>query len=181
MLRWTLTMAKAVDFARHSAKQRDMSYYAQRFILYPKSLRALQLPVSLHWERLRFSKANLKKIALNPGVYAFVVGEDDTNLPAHGYVLYIGQTGAKAHDRTLRERASEYFAEKQKANPKRMDVYEFLNKWQRCLFFHFAPVDPSTSDLLGIEMKLNDALLPPHSSKDFSPEIRTRKRIWEKT
>ena len=181
LLRWMLTMAQTFDFARHSAKQKEMSYYDQRFILHPKSLRSLKLPVSLNWVQLRFSKANVKKIALKPGVYAFVVGDDDTNLPSHGYVLYIGQTGAKAHDRTLRDRAKEYLAEKKNPNSKRIAIREFLNKWQRCLFFHFAPVDPLVTDLLSIETKLNDALLPPYSSQDFSPEVRTRKQVWEKT
>jgi hypothetical protein len=95
LLRRMLTMAQRFDFARHSAKQKDMSYYGQRFMLHPKSLRSLKLPVSLNWARLRFSKANVNKIALKTGVYAFVVRDDDTNFPAHGYVLYVGQTGLR--------------------------------------------------------------------------------------
>jgi len=172
-------MAQFVDFARHSAKQKDLNYYGQHFLLHPKNLRAQKLPVNLKWDRVRFSKANLSKIALDPGIYAFVIGSDDPNLPVHGYVLYIGQTGAKANDRTLRERATEYYQEK--SRPKRMAVFEFLNKWQRCLFFHFAPVDPALADLLTIESTLNDSLMPPYSERDFSPEVRTRKKIWEKT
>jgi hypothetical protein len=34
--------------------------------------------------------------------------------------------------------------------------------------------------LLNIETKLNDALIPPYSVGDFSPEIRRLKRISEK-
>jgi|SRR6476661_5441624 len=172
-------MPKFVDFARHAAKQKNVSYYTQNFILYPKRLRSLALPVDLKWSRIRFSKANLNRIVLKPGVYAFVIGEDDPNLPAHGYVVYVGQTGAKRNDRTLRNRAKEYLREK--SRPKRMAVFDFLNKWQRSLFFHFAPVDSAVTDLLSIESKLNDALMPPYSHQDFSPEVRTEKKIWEKS
>jgi hypothetical protein len=172
-------MAQFVDFARHSTKQKNLTYYTQRFVLHPKHLRNLTLPVDLKWTRIRFSKANLENIAISSGVYAFVIGEDDPNLPAHGYVAYVGQTGAKRNDRTLRERAREYLREK--TRPKRMAVFEFLNKWQRCLFFHFAPLDPAAVDLLKVESKLNDALMPPYSHQDFSPEVRTRKKIWEKS
>lgn len=172
-------MAHFVDFARHSATQKDLSYYTQRFILHPKSLRNLALPVSLTWSRVRFSKGNLDKIASKSGVYAFVIGEDDPNLPPHGYVAYVGQTGAKKDDRTLRYRAREYLREK--TRPKRMTVFHFLNKWQRCLFFHFAPLDAAKFDLLSVEAKLNDALMPPYSQQDFSPEVRTSKKVWEKS
>ena len=60
-----------------------------------------------------------------------------------------------------------------------MHVWEFLNKWDGCLFFHFAPVDAKQADLAEIEQRLNDAMMPPYSRCDFSAEIRKRKRIWE--
>lgn len=69
-------MAQTTDFAKRSAKQMRMSYYAQRFIIHPKSILGLKLPVTLNWVRLRFSKPNLKKIARSSGVYAFVIGVD---------------------------------------------------------------------------------------------------------
>lgn len=94
----------------------------------------------------------------------------ESGLPPHSYVLYIGQTGARANGRTLRLRIGNYFEEQ--TNPKRAHIYKFLNKWKTCLTVHFAAVDPKKADLLKVEAKLNDALIPPYSIRDFSPRIR---------
>lgn len=169
-------MTKSYDFASHRAKQRDLAYYTQRFLLHPKQLLKCNLPTRLHWRRISFKKSAFNSVVNQSGVYAFAVGHETAQLPPHSYVLYIGQTGAKRNDRTLRQRVKEYYLEK--TTGKRPNISEFLNKWDTCLFFYFAPLDPHSADLLKIEAKLNNALMPPYSVKDFSPDIRKRKAIW---
>jgi hypothetical protein len=85
-------------------------------------------------------------VVMEPGVYASVIQHDGPGLPAHGYVAYIGQTGSERKERTLRDRFKDYFGEKER--PKRKHIWELLNKWEDCLFFHFAPVDVNHADLL---------------------------------
>jgi hypothetical protein len=172
-------MSEFVDFAADLSYQKDLSFYTQRFNLDPQRLAGLRLPVELKWHRIRFLIDDVNDVLPQPGVYAFAIGHENPGLPPHGYVIYIGQTGAKKNERTLRHRVKEYFREK--TRPKRGHVHYFLNKWDQCLFFHFAPVDPGTVNLLSLEAQLNDAFMPPYSRQDFSPEIRRRKRIWEKS
>jgi hypothetical protein len=68
---------------------------------------------------------------------------------------------------------------REKVRPKRPGVGWFLNTWDTCLAFHFAVLDPAAVDLFDVEKKLNDAMLPPYSRADFSPEIRQMKRLAE--
>lgn len=122
---------------------------------------------------------NLDSVIQQPGIYAFAISAANDWLPPHGYIIYIGQTGAAQPDRTLGHRVKEYAREKKR--PKRKHVWEFLNKWDGSLIFYFAPADPNAVDLLQLEALLNDALVPPYSIQDFSPEVRARKDIWDLT
>jgi hypothetical protein len=177
MLEGFMTMSKYLDFASHAVVQKEIEYYTQRFILRPRQLVDLSLPVVLNWQRIRFVKKYSSSVVEAPGIYAFVIQHDGLGLPPHGYVAYIGQTGAERQKRTLRDRFNDYFGEKKR--PKRKHIWELLNKWDECLFFHFAPVDVKRADLAKIEQQLNDAMMPPYSRFDFSADIRKRKRIWE--
>src|ERR1035438_1992753 len=170
-------MTQYHDFATHAADQKEIAYYTQSFILHPKQLQGLQLPVSLAWQRIPFLSHNATSVTEKPGVYAFVIQHEAQGLPPHGYIAYIGQTGAKRKDRTLRDRFKDYFGERKR--PKRPRIYELLNKWEECLVFHFARIDPGVANLLDIEAKLNDAIMPPYSQQDFSAEIRMKKQIWD--
>lgn len=171
-------MAKYYDFPSVQAKLGNLLLHAPRFPLNPKHMEALTLPVALQWEQIPFERKNAGSIMEKPGIYAFAVAHGQPGLPPHGYILYIGEVGAKkGPTRTLRARFREYFREK--VRPKRQHVAYFLNAWETCLVFHFASLDPSTVDLLDIEMRLNDAMMPPFSRGDFSPEVRPLKRLAE--
>src|SRR5689334_23077073 len=118
-------MKKYYDFAAHSAKVKDLGYYRQRFIIHPKRLLALKLPLTLSWQKIRFAPANVEAIVEKPGVYALIIQHETNALPPHGYILYFGQTGApKKKDakgnkvRTLRDRYKDYLRDK--IRPKRM-------------------------------------------------------------
>lgn len=173
-------MKQPYDFARRATEEKNFRHYKQHFWLNPKQLRAFTLPVQLTWFRVPFRARVLGTVINRPGVYAFSVAHDAGGLPPHGYVLYVGQTGAKkkGNIRTLRQRAKEYFREKKTGS--RPHIASFLNKWSKCLYFYYAQLDPAVVNLLDVETKLNDALIPPYSVGDFSPEIRRLKRITEK-
>jgi hypothetical protein len=171
-------MAKYVDFAAESKIQKDIQYYTQRFILQPEALLGLSLPVSLKWQNIRLSAGNAPSVVEQTGVYALVIRHDGIDLPPHGYVAYVGQTGADKPNRTLRKRFKDYVGNEKK-RPKRPHVYTLLNKWEKCLFFYFAPVDRNIADLKLIEARLNDAMMPPYSRNDFSVDVRPRKSVWE--
>lgn len=170
-------MADYYDIPGIVSREEHLRRFRQHFTLDPKQLRSIVLPVKLEWKTVQFQKRNLPNIAKLKGVYAFSVAHHEAGLPPHNYVLYIGQTGARAAERTLRIRIRNYFNEE--TNPKRAHVYKFIKKWKTCLLVHFAPVDTTKADLLDIEAKLNDALMPPYSVGDFSPQIRKAKRLME--
>jgi hypothetical protein len=159
------------------SKAEQLVRFRQQFTLDPKQMRGIDLPVQLKWQTIRFLKSNISQVAKLPGVYAFAISHQHGDLPPHSYVLYIGQTGAKPNERSLRARIGDYFREPK--SPKRAHIYKLLKTWKTCLLFHFAPIDRKATDILEIERKLNDALLPPYSVGDFSPEIRKAKRILE--
>lgn len=172
-------MPNRYDFAADREQESKLAYYRQHFTLYPDHLRKLTVNANLRWRKTRFQPARVASVANGPGVYAFVIQHRARGITPHGYVLYIGQTGAKKPQRKLRQRFKEYIAEEAKEITKRPRVREFLNKWKGYLTFYFAVVDPNSVDLLELERNLNDALMPPYSVEDFSPEIRKRKRILE--
>jgi len=170
-------MPKFQDFIDHETEQKDIAYYTQRFVLHPKFLQGLQLPVSLTWQQTPFLPQNASAVVKETGIYAFVIQHDAKGLPPHGYVAYIGQAGAKKHSRTLQARFKEYLNNKKR--PKRPRIWALLNKWETCLVFHFAAIDAKSVNLLEVEAKLNDAMFLPYPQNDFSPSIRPKKNIWE--
>ena len=143
---------------------------APKFPLIPEYMSALVLPIALQWEQIPFKEDNVDLVIEGPGIYAFAVAHRQAGLPPHGYVLYIGEAGAKKGPaRTLRARFKEYLREKHKG--KRPHVAVFLNTWETCLTFHLVSMDPKAVDMLDIERRLNDAMLPPFSRCDLSPQI----------
>lgn len=168
------------DFAKHKREMSRLKYYEQRFILSPERFRGPSIPGNLVWTTIkRFGPTQLASIVAKPGLYAFSVVNNRVGMPPHGYVLYVGQTGAKHNWRTLKQRASEYLKEKKTA--KRQHVWDFLNKWSGHLSFHFAELDPATNDLEGVEKLLNDALIPPYVINDFTTVIKSKKKAWSLT
>ena len=157
-----------------------LKYFEQRFILSADRFKGPPIPGSLVWTTIsHFTVAQIPSIIAKPGVYAFSVVNRRGGMPPHGYVLYVGQTGAKKNARTLRQRAREYLNEKRTG--KRRHVWDFLNKWSGHLSFHFAKLDPNSYDLEEVEKLLNDSLLPPYVINDFGTEIKAKKKAWSLT
>src|SRR4051794_9892130 len=133
-------MADQYDFPSVQAKLSGLTLYSPTFRLLPANLAALVLPVALQWQQIPFRPENADAVVEQPGVYAFAITHSQPGLPPHGYVLYIGEVGAKSGpSRTLRARYKDYLREKSRG--KRPAVAYFLNAWETCLVFHFAVLD----------------------------------------
>ena len=149
----------------------DLTSCTQRFFLHPKLLATLSLPTNLSWSPVPFKPESKSLVATQRGVYAFVVKSAFSDLPIHGYVMYMGITGKSSEARTLRVRYNDYLVHQKLARPKkRIGIHNMLNLWKDCLYFYFAPV-PQPHDLSAIEIALNDCLVPPFVQDDFSAEV----------
>lgn len=165
------------DLAAIEDLLKNMTWYSQTFILYPTKLAALSLPTSLTWQSIQFNPANKGAVSNKRGVYAFVVRHDDSNLPPHGYITYVGITGHSSA-RTLQARYEDYLREQRR--PKRLAIHQMLVKWRDCIHFYYAEIDDTLIDLSAIEKGLNSAIIPPFSSNDFDVDVRQAKGAWEK-
>lgn len=152
-------------------KQADtMAADVKRFFLSPARWSASKVSISVNWSPpIPFTKVNSSKIPAKSGVYAFIVRHVNNHFPDHGFIMYIGITGANNNGRTLKDRYSDYLREI--IRKKRPKIHYMLNKYPDDLHFTFSEIDPAV-DLEALELDLNDAILPPVVIKDFSAEIR---------
>ena len=158
---------------------KDIKWYSQRFVIHPDQLMSLTLPASLEWKSRKFNEENKEEIPKDKGVYAFVLQHNDNNLPSHGYITYIGITGKKSKARNLNIRYREYLRDQK--IPKRPSIHEMLVKWKDCIQFYYASLKDTDLDLSEVEKKLNDAIIPPYSTNDFTATVRTAKGMFEKS
>jgi len=157
----------AHDFvAKADALQAD----AKRFLLSPTRWRASRVKTPITWTYLPFTKANKNLVPEEAGVYAFIVSHDNNHFPGHGFIMYIGITGANGNGRTLRLRYGDYLREQQKN--KRPKIHYMLNKYPEDIKFAYSAIPDPAFDLEALELDLNDAILPPVVVKDFTAEIR---------
>lgn len=141
------------------------------FFVSPERWRKSKVRFTLSWTSVSFVNTNKRKIPKNPGVYAFVVRHVNNHFPEHGFIMYIGITGAGGNGRTLRDRYGDYLREKN--DNKRPKVHYMLNKYSEDLHFSYSPIDVKKIDLEKLELDLNDAIIPPIVTKDFTAEIRS--------
>lgn len=149
--------------------------FGRQFVISPKQLKKFSTVASLVWEKVEFTSANKASIPKTRGIYAFVVEHNDFGLPPHGYVLYVGISGDTSK-RTLQIRYGDYLRDK-RIN-KRANIHYMLNKWDECLFFHYAAIVDKRIKLSKLEKDMSDALQPPFSKKDFSAEIRQARKAF---
>ena len=160
-----------IDFDKNVAGLKE---YQQNVILDPKQWRAFQNQAALQWQSVKFEQASLANIPDVRGIYMFVVQFQDHSalpirFPLHGYIMYGGITGDASNARTLRSRFKDYLRDQKRA--KRVQIWLMLNKWKDDIYFHYSPVAP-TVDLGALETDLNDAVIPPYVTNDFSAEVR---------
>jgi hypothetical protein len=139
-----------------------------RMVLSPFQWQSCNLPVSLVWHAVRFDRANLNRVPDNAkGVYTFIVKPGIANHPSCAYLMYVG----KAEKQALRDRFSQYLAEKDKGeNSRRPHVTEMLLKWEGFLWFYYAEISDTTR-IRRVEDDLLTAYLPP-SNRTFPSKVR---------
>ena len=81
--------------------------------------------------------------------------------------MYVGITGHVSAERTLRDRYRDYLRER----GKRVQIWHMLRKWTDHLYFHFSVVLDAI-ELDQLEVALNDAIIPPYVTNDFSAQVR---------
>lgn len=139
------------------------------FLLNPGRWRTYALAHPLAWQSVRFEDQSRASVPKERGIYAFVVKHDNGYFPPHGFIMYIGITGIRGSQRTLRERYGDYIRERQRN--KRPAVYFFLNAYKDDLFFYYASMTSTAANLEELEKALNDAIVPPFNKKDFSARM----------
>ncbi|MCB1753246.1 MAG: hypothetical protein KDI74_16130 [Gammaproteobacteria bacterium] len=138
------------------------------FILDDTRWKSFKPPNKLSWRKYKFTENNKKNIPESKGIYAFVFQSNITNLPTHGYIMYIGIVTKS--ERTLNQRYGEYLREQKKL--KRPKVSTMLAKFAGGLQFFFAVADPQEVDLEQLEIDIASAVIPPAVTKDFTPRVR---------
>jgi hypothetical protein len=141
----------------------------QSFLVSPTRWRTSRVSVPLIWTFLPFTGANRARVPEQAGIYAFIVRHANNHFPEHGFIMYIGITGADANGRTLRARYGEYLREQR--TEKRPKVHYMLTKYSDDIQFAYSVPDANI-DLGQLELDLNDAIIPPVVVKDFTAEIR---------
>lgn len=128
-----------------------------------------------NWDCVRFSPNNKNTVPREPGIYAFVVSWTPSKAPPHGYILYIGIAGHTKSTSTLRARYTQYLREQRNASGRPRVVF-MLNEWKEDLFFYYAPLPNSKSNLRMIESRMISAIIPPVNQKDFDTYIDKPRR-----
>ena len=133
----------------------------------------------LEWNSVAYGKDELERVPNDKrGVYAFVVCQQQSILPPHGYVLYIGIAGRNSN-RPLRERYGDYLNEK-KILKRSARIIRMIGNWHQVLRLYFATVDDhvSTEELQKIELHLNTALMPWASEGDLDADTKQKRRAF---
>jgi hypothetical protein len=149
----------------------------RRFLLSPIRWRNSRVQIPIAWNYLDFTEANETLVPEHAGVYAFIVRHLNNHFPNHGFIMYIGITGANGNGRNLRLRYHDYLGEKKRN--KRPKLHYMLNKYADDIVFAHATFQDPTFDLGKLELDLNDAIIPPVVVKDFSAEIRQLVKAME--
>jgi|TARA_R100000455_G_C6269889_1_gene125583 hypothetical protein len=138
------------------------------FFLDLQSWRKFNTRYKLKWEKMQFLPTNQKHIPKERGVYAFSVALASSNLPDHGYIMYVGITGLTEKS-GLFSRFGQYIREARGSGRPRV-VY-MLQNWSGTLVFNFARVTDKRVSLQKLESALLDSLRPPINILDFSADI----------
>ncbi|MYJ51402.1 MAG: hypothetical protein F4093_01810 [Gammaproteobacteria bacterium] len=164
------TLAGQIDAALAETKAFEVT-----FTLNTKIILALQPSENpFLWNSIRFGKNEIQDVPDNQrGLYAFIIADQRTFLPPHGYIMYIGIAGRDSN-RSLRERYGDYLT--QSEVERRPAVKRMIVNWHRILRFHFAPVDNNipSAQLRAMEKRLITAFLPPCCKDDIEAETRAK-------
>lgn len=150
-------------------QQKDVSIYQRSFFLWKEQWDAYtDPPIGLDWQYVKFESNNANQVPTEKGIYAFFIEPRISNFPAHGYLIYLGQTGHES-ERDLQKRFRDYLYYKR--HPKRRRIHLMLNTWENYLYFYYVKVDPADMDLKQLERMLLDTFTPPFVERGYSAEV----------
>ncbi len=161
---------KHLDLVDHTKRLKAEAY---EFYLDLTSWRKFRSAAQLNWQKLRFGNAAAPNVPQQRGIYAFTVELDPSQLPAHGYIMYVGITGNKSNA-NLRRRFNQYLANLRNKDG-RPRIYFMLDNWKDHLFFNFVPISDKNVDLVTIERDFLNAVMPPANQADFGGRIMAAK------
>lgn len=158
-------------------RPRRAKIYNQEFLLWAEQWDTyINPPISLNWKCVKFERGRANQIPTEKGVYAFFVEPRIAQFPSHGYLMYIGQAGHNSQ-RNLRKRFSDYLYDKNRSerellkSPSRAHIHDMLNTWADYLYFYYAEVDTTQTNLRQLERQLLDTFIPPFVDRGYSAEI----------
>lgn len=145
-----------------------------QFYLDLEAWRSFKSKYPLSWNKVKFDNSTRTTIPKERGIYAFTLAWDTSDLPHHGYILYLGITGddSKAN---LHTRYAQYLNDLRRAD-KRPKVYYMLEKWKGDLFFNFVPIPDKRLSLRKIEKEFLSAIQPPINLRDMTIRVSDARR-----
>jgi hypothetical protein len=129
----------------------------------------------IRWEKRHFESTKVNSILAVRGIYVFTLEMSPSELPAHGYMLYMGQAGQGTNG-NLRKRFGDYRSDMNRKKIKRPLVAYMLKRWRKHLYFNFCALPDPAVNLRVIETAFLDAISPPMNTTDFSAEFNNVRR-----
>jgi hypothetical protein len=155
--------------AKYAEDSDELKVWEQRFTLSPNRWNSAKIAVNLKWLYVPFDEQSLNDVPKTRGLYAFVIAHRQTYFPPHGYIMYVGITGDKAANRSLRIRFKDYLDERDAGG--RPKIVNILNKYRDNILFYYAELPDRSQSLKSIEDEMLSALIPP-CNEAFSGEIK---------
>lgn len=152
-----------------------MQNFEEKFCLSPVQWAKYSLSFRLQWTTIKFTQQNRSCVPKHSGLYAFTVSPSVNDALVQHYLMYIGQAGAGS-DNTLHARYQDYITPSKVA--KRDKIKRLMELWDGHIWYSYVALDSNSNDLKNIEFALNDALLPPCVTGDFSTDIRRAVRAF---
>lgn len=162
-------------------RHRDLVTNAERyksalheFFLDTPSWRKFAPSIPLTWQKVKFGESSKPHIPEERGIYAFTMEVAAANLPAHGYIMYMGITG-DISAANLRKRFAQYLLDL-KNEDGRPKVFYMLQQWSNELFFNFVPIPDVAVSLSDIERSFLNAVAPPINERDFDGDLSAARK-----
>lgn len=160
------------DFEDDDRREAYLGFFRNSFpfLLCPTLYgRSADLP-ALNWTKVKYTDHATHVFPNQQGVYIFIVGFENANLPTNSYVMYVGKAGDTNSNNTISKRFRDY------VNPSgfrdRPRVKRLIQYFSDHLYYYYAtiPAGQSTAD---VESTLADIFVPPCCQRDFSANVRS--------
>ena len=137
-----------------------------RAIIWPSRWRSADIERVPEWTEVKFGNDTAKCVPKTPGIYAFCIAIDCDIAPRNVVVAYIGKS-----EKSLRDRFRNYLSER-KWGSRRNHIRRLFKHWGNDLYFSYWSISDISCDLKEIELTLNDAIVPPFVTNDYSATVR---------